>query len=411
MTSDFVSYAKTNEFIVNLGLSRVKELLSLLGEPQEKLNVIHVAGTNGKGSFCAFLSSILTCAHFKTGLFSTPELVSLNERISIDGNIIPDSELSPLLSRIEDAAGKMEDKPTPFEIWAAAAYLYFYEKRCNFAVIEVCMGGDTDATNVISKSALSVITRLSIDHTAFLGKTLPEITAHKCGIIKPSCPVLTLAQDSEAMRVIEKVCRENDAPLFVKEAYPSEPCGTREILLTDKGRITSALSGFAQAENASLAIEAARLLNIDSRFIKRGIESARHKGRFELLSDSPFIIFDGAHNEGGVKTLTESLKRYFPAEKFTFVFAAMRDKEIGKMLSLLKPLANSFVFTSVSGNTRSETAENLLSLAKELELDALIAENLTEAIELAKLKNKKIIVCGSLYLYKNLPQYLQADFL
>ena len=402
------SYANDPRFIVNLGLSRIKALLSLLGDPQEKIKVIHIAGTNGKGSVCAFLSSILSHAGFNIGLFSSPELVYINERISIGGVNISDAALDRLFGKIEEAVKKMPEKPSPFEIWTAAAYLYFYEEKCDYAIVEVGLGGLEDATNVITKPVLSVITRISIDHTDHLGNTVSEIARHKCGIIKPGCPVVTIEQDKSAMEVISRTALKMDAPLFVAPLFPSAPDGMREKLLTDIDPITSALPGLNQAENASVSITAAKLLKIDKKHIIYGIGHASHNGRFEVLSSEPFIIFDGAHNEGGAKALSDNLSRYFPGERFVFVFAAMRDKAISEMLKALSPHAESFVFTTVSGNPRSATCEELCGEAQKLDISCSYDPDLSNSIKRALLISKRVIIAGSLYLYKNLPDF--ADF-
>ena len=399
------SYANDPRFIVNLGLSRIRALLSLLGDPQDKIKVIHVAGTNGKGSVCAFLLSILRQAGLKTGLFSSPELVNVNERISIGGVNISDAALNSLFERIENAIKKLPEKPSPFEIWTAAAYLYFYEQKCDYAIVEVGLGGLEDATNVISKPALSIITRISIDHTDYLGETVSEIAFHKCGIIKEGCPIVTIEQDKSAMEVIRHTALKTSAPLFTAPLFHSTPDGMMEKLLTDIGPAISALPGLNQAENASVAITAAKLLRIDKEHIISGIEHASHKGRFEVLSSEPFIIFDGAHNEGGAKALSDNLSRYFPGEKFVFIFAAMRDKAISDMLKTLSPHAESFIFTTVSGNPRAATCDELCAAAKCLDLDCDYDADLSGAIKKALLISKRVIIAGSLYLYKNLPVF------
>lgn len=403
VTESFSDYAKTKKFIVNLGLERISLLLDLLGNPQDKIKVIHVAGTNGKGSVCAFLKSILMSAGFKTGLYSSPELVDINERISINGENITDEELSDIFTRIELASKKVLNAlgtpPSPYEIWTAAAYLYFYEQHCDIAIVEACMGGLTDATNVIKAPVLSVITRLSLDHTAYLGNSLSDIAYYKCGIIKPYCPTVTARQEESAMAVVRKTAEEKNSPLYITDPIPTIKMGTREKLVDYD--ILLGLSGINQAENAALALQCARLLNIDKKFIAQGLQNAVHKGRFEFLSQNPTVIFDGAHNPDGALSLALNLTRYFGEEKFTVVYAAMADKEIQKIINILSKKADEFIFTSVSGNERSAQKADFDKI--NLSVKASYYQTLSEALDYAKTTNRNIIITGSLYLYKDLP--------
>ncbi len=390
MTS-FSDYANDPRFQVNLGLSRITELMKLLGNPQDKIKTIHVAGTNGKGSVCAFLREMLTYEGFKTGLFSSPELVDIHERITIDGVNIPEGRLTAIFSQIEQKTSLMAEKPSPFEVWTAAAYLYFYEEKCDFAVIETGMGGLTDATNVIKSPILCIITRISIDHTDYLGKTIEEISFFKGGIIKDNRPVITLYPKNP---ILGEISHKKNAPLIYVSPLLTSPVQCHEVYNGTK----ISLPGLHQAENAALAKRAAEYLGLTEKAIKYGLSHAKHKARFEFLSDN--IIFDGAHNENGAKALSENLYRYFGNEKFTFIYAAMRDKEIQKVLSALSPHAREFIFTSVPGNARAASESELSDAAKSLDIPFSYVENPKNALN--KAKSQKLIITGSLYLYKHI---------
>jgi len=382
------SYANNSKFVVNLGLSRISELMERLGNPQNRIKTIHVAGTNGKGSVCAFLREMLTFSGFKTGLYSSPELCDIHERISIDGANISDNRLCDIFSRIEKTAASMLEKPSPFELWTAAAFLYFYEEGCDYSVIEVGMGGDEDATNVIEKPVLSVITRISIDHTAYLGKTIAEISRHKAGIIKKGAPVVSPLPEND---VITAAAREKSAPLFYAAPLETIPRDGKEIY----DGFPISLSGLNQAENAALAKKAAELLGLSNEAIAYGLSHASHRGRFELLEDG--VIFDGAHNVGGAESLAKNLLRYYGGKKFTFIYAAMRDKEIEKILEILRPFAARFIFTTVPQNPRSATKDELSEIAKRLKLTCSYEPDPKKAREEAE---RPLIITGSLYLYR-----------
>ncbi len=412
---DFKTYANSFQAVTVPGLSRIAALCRKLGEPQKNLRFIHIAGTNGKGSVSANLASILECAGFKVGKYISPNLLKVNERISVNGQDISDGELYDILEKIEVLCKDVEQEeglsPTQFEIWTAAAFLYFSEKKCDYVVLEVGLGGELDATNVIEENELAVITRLGLDHTQYLGKTIEEVAAAKAGIIKKKCntgAVVTVNQDAEALAVIKKKANECGLKTIISEYTPLRTDGAFEIFsAAEISEIKCGISGFHQIENASLAAEAARLLGIDKEHIKRGIAAAKNPARFELVRENPPVIYDGGHNENGIEALCVSLQRYFGNAEKTVIFACMEDKDIEASLRMLSE-NSSFLFTEVKDNPRAMKAEDLRKKAAQLGFYGEAFENIGDAYELALSKDKLTVICGSLYLYKDFKDYENA---
>lgn len=415
--NDFTAYANSFQAVTVPGLERIGALCELLENPQDELKFIHVAGTNGKGSVCANIASILTEAGFVTGKYISPNLIKVNERISVNGNDIDDADLNRILKKIEPLSKEVEAKlglaPTQFEIWTAAAFLYFYEQKCDYVVLEVGLGGEFDATNIIKSNELAIITRLDIDHTQYLGTTLGEVAKAKAGIIKEKSgtgTVITVEQAPEAMAVIKKEAALKGCKLTV--AHPKEKGHTDVYETFDIGSLTDikcGISGYHQIENASLAVLAALALGIDEDTIRRGVSLAKNPARFELIEKNPPIIYDGGHNENGIRALTRSLERYFGQTERVVVFACMSDKEIGESLRLLDNGKCRFIFTTVKDNPRAATANETQARAKKYGITGDAFEDIGEAYEAAKRLGKLTVICGSLYLYKDLCEYLEKN--
>lgn len=405
----FVSYANSFQTVINLGLERISTLLECVGNPQNQLNVIHVAGTNGKGSVCSFLQSILMFSGKKTGKFISPNMLRVNERISIDGEEISDTDLERLLLKMESFVPYVKEQtgeiPSQFEIWTAVAFCYFLEQNCDVVVLETGLGGRFDATNVVTKPLACVITRIAVDHTAYLGDTLGKIAYEKAGIIKQGVLLVTLAQEEEALSVLMECAKEKSAPVTVTErSTVLEPVGHCEAFsYKHLSHLVSGISGFHQIENACLAVETALLLGVSEEYIREGLQAARHIGRLEMIADG--ILFDGAHNYNGMCALKKSLDRYYPDVKKVFVAAFMKDKDIESSLSLFS--GEKFYFTTVSGNERAQTSQNLCEIGKKAGVNGVCCSDLEEAITRAKAENKLIVVCGSLYLYLDLWNFLK----
>ncbi len=412
--SSFAHFANSFQAVTVPGLERIGMLCELLGNPERELRIIHVAGTNGKGSTSANIACILEDAGFKVGKYISPNLIKVNERISVCGEDISDAALSEVLEKIRPLSAEVEKKlglaPTQFEIWTAAAFYYFAEQKCDYVVLEVGLGGELDATNVIERCELSVITRLGLDHTQYLGGTIAEIAAAKAGIIKKNQAVdavITVKQEDEALKVIEKRAEELGKRLIVAEPTPLGAIGAYECFSLDGiGEIRCGISGYHQIENASLAAIAAHELGIDGSHIVSGIARAKNPARFEVISENPDVIYDGGHNENGITALMSSLERYYPCRAKTVVFACMKDKEIAESLKMLSAGNTEFIFTTVKDNPRADTAEGLLKRAEALGFSGTAYEQIGEAYEAAVSRGRLTVICGSLYLYKDLCEYL-----
>ena len=402
--SDFLKFANSFQAVARLRLESITALLDILGNPQKNLKFIHIAGTNGKGSVCAFLQGIFSSAGYKTGKYTSPNLVSVCERINIDGEDIREEEMETLMESVQLSAEKVAEKlgelPTSFEIWTAAAFCYFEKQKCDIVILETGLGGTRDATNVIGPPEVAVITRIALDHTEYLGDTLSQVAGEKAGIIKNGSKVVTLRQEEEAMAVLERVCQEKKCPLIITE--DAKPLGFKDIYETFSYKeieITSGLGGFSQIENASLAVETALALGIDEEHIKEGIKKAIHKGRFEIVSKKPLMIFDGAHNNNGMNALMKSLKRYFPHKNPTFIMGVMADKSYGEMLDIIKENGyNKIRCVKVENNPRAEKAGILAQRAKEKGFTAEAYQCIGDAL---KNLDDLTVICGSLYLYKD----------
>lgn len=425
-TFDPVAYINTPRFATwNFGLTRIEKLLEHLGNPQERLKFVHVAGTNGKGSTCAYLASILHAAGYKTGLFTSPYIETFEERIRINGENIPLDDLREITLAVREAAANVEQEvgehPTEFELMTAVALEYFRRQKCDIVVLEVGLGGRLDSTNSIPTSEVSVIARIGFDHTNVLGETLAEIASEKAGIIKSHGTVVNYPQTPEAEAVILAEAERQQATITepdFAELQIGKPCavGVIEAMdsvipgdslefgeiatpdthqVFDSMQITSTCSalptttpvrpfvykgqhyvtqllGSYQPTNATLALEAiARLQDkgwqILPEAIKEGIANTIWSGRFEVLSAAegkPAIVVDGGHNPQGAEALCESLKEVFPDRSVVFIMAALADKDLPTMITAVVPLAKAFI-TVTAPSPRAASAEDLAALIDE----------------------------------------------
>ncbi len=419
MSKEFLNYANSFQATARLRLESITDLLERLGNPHLALKCVHIAGTNGKGSVCAFLSSMLTAAGYRTGKYISPNMVRVNERISIDGTEITDAELESIMDEVKSAAEKTKERfgeyPTQFELWTAAAFLYFLRKKCDICVIEVGLGGERDATNVIEKPLLSVITSISFDHMGYLGNTLGEIARCKAGIIKDGCPLVTFRQCDEVMSVFQEVCTERHSQMYLAETPTVHtPSDGHEII--DCGGMKGlklGIRGVYQCENAALAIEAARLLKVDKDSVRRGLESAANPGRFEVIKGESgrrgTLIIDGAHNESGMQSLMRSLERYFPGATPVFIMAMMADKEKSGVIKAMResPCTPEKIFTvTVKDNSRAMSPEALAECMSVGGFETVPCCDIGDALE--KTKDFPLcVICGSLYLYKDYTECVQ----
>lgn len=404
-----------------LGLERVSELLSILGDPQEKLPVIHVAGTNGKGSFTAQLASVLKEAGHKIGTFTSPAIKGVTDSIRIDGEPVTDGGLASMLDHISQLCASMSEKPTEFEVLTAAAYEFFAETGCDMAIVECGLGGSGDATNVIKKPLLSVITNVQLDHTDRLGATTAEIAKKKSGIIKQGCPVLWGGDDPEASRVIEAAAQRLNAPMTRTDpgrlTVINEDINGTDIEFSGFGRLHLALLGAYQPENAANVLTAVEMLrslgvSVSEEAVRRGLACAKWPARFELLRREPTVIFDGAHNPAGVALAAESIKRIFPGTKAVLLVGVMADKDHSKYPELLAPVCER-AFCIKPSNPRSLPAD---ALAAELNAGGVPAEGFDDlaagaaaAYAYAEEKGLPLVAMGTLYMYSQVTEALNLS--
>ena len=391
-----------------LGLEPIRELLHRLGDPQDGLRFVHIAGTNGKGSVLALLSTMLTGAGYRTGRYLSPTLFSYRERIQVDGVNIEREALARHMTAIAAAAEQMANRPTVFEMETALAFLYFQERRCDIVVLETGLGGALDATNIIQTPVLEVLTSISMDHMEVLGNTLEEITRQKAGIIKPHTRVVSAAQPPEAERVLAEVCRERDCVCRTvdPERITAVRYGCVSQIFSYKGweDVELRLAGSYQIANGALALEAAEALReagfrLSDRQIRQGMRDAVWRGRFTLLRQEPAVVMDGAHNPAAARELRRSLELYFPGRKFYYVFGMFRDKDYPSVIALTAPLAERIITVETPGNPRALPAEALRDAVAKVNPAVEAAESVAAAVDKALAmagKEDVIVIFGSL---------------
>lgn len=413
-----MTYSQALEYIHSVnwqfckpGLERVQKLCYALGDPQKSLKFVHVAGTNGKGSFCSMLDSILRAEGYCVGLFTSPYIVEFNERMRIDGENISDSELVELVEKIKPITDSMEDKPTEFELITAIAFLYFARHKCDVVVLECGLGGRLDATNIIDSPILSVITGIALDHTSILGDTVEKIAAEKAGIIKKDVPVLWCGKDSDAEQVIASKAAEVGADMLISR---HGALNVKEMTLDgtvfDFGVLKDlhlSLLGTYQPHNATNVLSAIEILqskgfDISEEAIRAGLEKVRWRARFEIIGNDPLIIADGGHNPEGVNAAISGVEKYFPGSRLGIVTGVMADKDYLYMATRISSVAAK-VFCLTPDNPRALDAKEYAKVFESLGIEAVpcnsIEDAVVQAIAWAKEAKLPIISLGSLYMY------------
>ena len=404
----FLFYKQAVDYILNIekfgssyGLETVSALLQRLGNPQNNLKFVHIAGTNGKGSTSCFITNILIESGYKTGTFNSPSVFGYNERYLIDGKPVDDDSIAKYITIVAEERAKMQQEgltlPTAFELEFAVAMLIFNDKHCDIAVLECGLGGRLDATNVIPDKLAAVITSISFDHTAILGNTLKEIATEKFAIVK-DCPLITFNQCDEVMQVFEKA---HDLRL-THPVKLIESSKDGQTFVYDGAKYHIKQLGGYQLQNCSLAIECASVLkekglNITSDSIKRGIENSYWKGRLQKIrKNGKTFILDGTHNPDGAKVLADELKLNFSDMTKCFVFGMFKDKDMDGVLSHIGPLADCFI-TITPSSERGQDNKITLSKCLEYTKNSCCADDMQSAICTAYNKDYPlIIVCGSL---------------
>ena len=394
------------------GLLSIRNLMDELGNVQNELSIIHIAGTNGKGSAGAFLESALSEAGRRVGRYTSPAVFSPREVWRVDKQEMTEEEYAGYTAKVKEACDRMTARglrhPTVFEAETAMAFLFFYERNCDYVLLETGMGGTEDATNLIERPICSVITSVSMDHMQFLGDTLEDIAAAKAGIIKEGCPVVTIRQKEPAMRVIEAEAEKKGARLFTAEASERHFEGNR---CRYKGIGTAELSmgGLFQFENSHLAaVVLKEVLHLPNEIILKGIACAKWPGRFEIVSKAPLFLLDGAYKEDAAKKLAASLENYFTNRKITYIIGVLKDKEYKKMLNILLPGA-ARVYAVTPPNQRALDKELLLEEALKYVSEAAVCETVSEAVLQAREgagSEDVIVACGSLSYFGELKRAL-----
>ena len=392
------------------GLERIEELLSLMGEPHKRLRYVHVAGTNGKGSCCAMLSSILRAAGYKVGLYTSPYIHRFNERMQINGRPVSDKDLAEIAEFVRSCAEKMSRPCVEFEIVTAIGFEYFARKCCDIVVLEVGLGGRFDATNVIDCPDCALITSIGLDHTDMLGSSLREIAFEKAGIIKPgSCVATYPAQDEEVISLLASVCRERGASLRIAEDDEIEllydDLQGQEFCYCDDTPLRLGLLGDHQCRNAAAVLEAIEILRekkwkIKPEAVEKGLAEVKWPARFEILSEKPYFIADGGHNVPCAQALAGNLDYYFEGKKAVFLIGMMADKDVDGFIETIAPLAAAFVCVAVD-QPRALKADKLAEKLKKYKKPCFTAPSVAEAVSIAKgAAGKSGVVCatGSLYL-------------
>ena len=417
-----MNYEETLDYIASLstygivpGLDSITELCRRLGNPQEALAFVHIAGSNGKGSVLAYVSTILKCAGYKVGRFSSPAIFEKREIIQVNGRSITKKAFCELAERIKAVCEEMVSDgfahPTPFEVETAMAFLYFKECGCNVVVMEVGMGGREDATNLIQNTKVAVLTPISMDHMQFLGKSLKEIAWQKAGIIKNGCYVVSAVQDADCMQVIAEEAATKGAALTVpgeatkvKYGLVKQRFSYKNAAGIDFADLEITLAGKQQVENASLAVEVIGKLaecgyKVSEKQLRKGLYETIWPGRFQVLSEKPYFVIDGAHNEDAAKKLAESVRFYFTNKRIIYIIGILRDKEYEKVIAETYAYADQIITVTSPNNPRALHALDLAQTVREYHPNVTAAGSLEEAVEMAYLlagKDDVIISFGSL---------------
>ena len=402
-------YGRGNSAGKRRDLSAIKALLNELDNPQDKLQVIHIAGTNGKGSTANFIANTLALK-VKCGLFTSPYMVEINEEVKINGKPISDKDFFRYIEMIKPICERLDEinlKNTYFEVMTALMFKYFYDKKVDVCVVETGLGGRLDSTNIVKKPIASLITTISMDHTNILGNTIEEIAQNKAGIIKENVPVFIYPQDKPALDIIKKEAREKNVKIynfkFDEIKIKNENESFNEFDFRSYKNIKTSLIGKIQIYNACNAINLLDYFkdefNLDDKTIKKGIYESTNPGRLQIISKDPKVLIDGSHNKESIDALINSLKN-FQYDKLIVGFSVLKDKEYKYIIEKLSQVADEIVITSID-NPRAFEISELKKIVKEKNPNVKAIEDRKKAYEYTKSKagfNDLVLWCGSLYL-------------
>lgn len=397
------------------GLDNIRNLCAKAGNPQEELRFIHIAGTNGKGSVLAFVSEILKCAGYRVGRYLSPSVMEYREKIQVNGRMITKKALAEGMTLLrgycEELVQEGKNHPTVFEVETALAFWYFQQQKCDIVVLETGLGGELDATNIVTDTLVSVFTPISMDHMGILGRTLPEIAAAKAGIMKKGAVAVSAKQPPEVFEVLRERAEALAVPLYVAEPEQINGRGSKltgqKFTYKEFRDLTISLAGRYQLTNAALAIEAMEALRsrrgetewaVSDEAIRKGLEEAFWPGRFQVLAKKPYVIADGAHNRDGAKQLAESLSYYFKDKRLIYIMGILRDKEQEEIIKATAPLSELILTISTKGD-RGFSSYELAELCRLYQPNVTAMDGLQEALEAAYLladKESVIVAFGSL---------------
>ncbi len=393
------------------GLERIRELCRRLGDPQKDLKFVHVAGTNGKGSTCAMLTSMLMENGRRVGTFTSPYIFSFRERMAVNGEMIPEETLADICAIVRPHADAMEDPPTEFELITALAFVYFKREKCDVVVLEAGLGGRLDSTNVIESSLVSVITGIALDHTEFLGDTTEKIAREKAGIIKRDGLAVVGRVDGSARAAIGEVAekmngdiRDVDYGCLDRIRVSLSGC---TFDFADLKELYIPLVGAYQPSNAAVAITVGRILGVSDGNIRAGLAKVSWRGRFEVLSKEPTVIFDGGHNKDGAEAVASTLSS-LGIDKVVLLSAVMADKEYGEMIKILTPFVRAVYTVAPEDNPRALSAEKY---AAAWDVESIpsrsVGEGYERALHRAKEEKLPLLITGSLYLYSDIMKVMK----
>ena len=385
-----------------LGLDCMRELVKRLGNPQDELKVIHVAGTNGKGSVCSFLAGALQANGYRVGRYISPSVVDYREKIQVNGTFIPKTKVAEYLEKLFSVADAMVEDgfehPTAFELETAMAFCYLRDKNCDYAIIEVGMGGAEDATNVIARPLLCILTSVSLDHVGMIGNNLEEIAATKAGIIKDEANVVCAPQKESVCAVIEAECKKhrNVKPVFVKKEDITVSVKSETARLPYRGitvfsyknykKTELAMLGEYQPENAAVALEAAETLKqlgvtLKEEKIRKGLKETKWPARFEILGRKPLVIADGAHNPDAVMRLMKTMDNYFTNCPIIYIMGVLKDKAVDEIVGLSVKKADAVITVTPPNNKRGLPAFELAQIVRDINPNVSAADSVEEALE------------------------------
>lgn len=389
-----------------MGLERTQELLSKMGNPQKALKFVHITGSNGKGSTCAMVASVLTAAGYRTGMYTSPHVCDFNERMQINGTYISDEALTDITEYVAGIADAMEDHPSQFELVTAIAMEYFYREHCDIVILEVGMGGALDSTNVIDAPLVAAFTNIGLEHTEYLGNTIGEIARTKAGIIKPGCQVVCYDSNSEAVDTIRSICKDLDVPFILAEDAAEQVSASMDgQVFRYKGKqYEIRLLGKHQLRNAVVALEILKVLSghgfpISDEQLQRGLKQTFWPARFEVLHREPPFILDGGHNPQCAMALIKTLEEVLPGQKVFFLTGVLADKDYEQIVDLIAPYAAGCVCVTPD-NPRALSASDYAEVFRKRGIEALPAESIGEGVNRvrSKAQGSPVVAFGSLYM-------------